>query len=158
LLTALAGLAVLTRPGRAAPDARGAVLMAVAGAAWGVYSLRGRGVGDPLRRTAASFTAATLAGIPILLLTGHHDVTGRGVVLASLSGAVASGLGYTLWYAALPHLSAFRAAVLQLSVPALTACAAVPILGERPSMRLVTAGLLILGGIALAMAGRRRLS
>jgi drug/metabolite transporter (DMT)-like permease len=155
LLLALAGLAVLTRPGRSAPDVIGSLLMAIAGGAWGVYSLRGRGAGAPLLRTATSFVWASVAGVGIVAVTLPHSVSVHGVVLASISGALASGVGYTLWYFALPHLTAFRAALVQLGVPVLTAMSAVPLLGERLSLRLVTAGSLIVAGIALAVIARK---
>ena len=160
LALALAGLIVLTRPGSSAPDLWGTVLMAAAGCAWGAYTLRGRNAGDALSRTAQSFLWAALAGAALVALSAGGVVwTPRGVLLAAASGAVASGVGYTLWYFALPSLTAFRAALLQLLVPLLTAMAAVPLLGERISRRLVWASILVLGGVALAAlakGGRRR--
>ena len=154
LSLAVAGLVVLTRPGTAAPDRWGSLLMAVAGCAWGVYTLRGRGAGDALARTATSFFWAALPGVAIVALAPRVLFTVEGVLLATASGAIASGVGYTLWYRALPFLTAFRAALLQLTVPVLTAAAAVPVLGERLSLRLVWASLLVLGGIAVASAAR----
>ena len=157
LATAAAGLVVLTHPGSTAPDHRGAALMASAGAAWGIYTLRGRGAGDPLARTATSFLWAAIAGAAVVaLLAGGVLVSGRGVLLATVSGAIASGVGYTLWYVALPSLTAFRAALLQLMVPVLTALAAVPLLGEHISRRLVWASALVLGGIAIAALAKAR--
>jgi len=157
LAMAAAGLVVLTHPGGTAPDHRGAALMASAGVGWGIYTLRGRGAGDPLARTATSFLWAAIAGAAVMaLLSGSVLVSGRGVVLATLSGAIASGVGYTLWYVALPSLTAFRAALLQLTVPVLTALAAVPLLGEHISRRLVWASALVLGGIAIAALAKAR--
>ena len=157
LATAAAGLVVLTHPGSTAPDHRGAALMASAGAAWGIYTLRGRGAGDPLARTATSFLWAAIAGAAVVALpAGGVLVSGRGVLLATVSGAIASGVGYTLWYVALPSLTAFRAALLQLMVPVLTALAAVPLLGEHISRRLVWASALVLGGIAIAALAKAR--
>ena len=157
LAAAVAGLVVLTRPGATAPDHRGAALMASAGAAWGIYTLRGRGAGDPLARTAASFLWAAVAGVAIVALMAHGvAITSKGVALASISGAVASGVCYTLWYVALPSLTAFRASLLQLTVPVLTALAAVPLLGERISIRLVCASALVLGGIGVAALAKAR--
>jgi len=151
LATAAAGLVVLTHPGSTAPDHRGAALMASAGVAWGIYTLRGRGAGDPLARTTTSFLWAAMAGAAVVvLLASGVLLRGRGVMLGAISGAVASGIGYTLWYVALPSLTAFRAALLQLMVPVLTALAAVPMLGEHISRRLVAASALVLGGIAIA--------
>jgi drug/metabolite transporter (DMT)-like permease len=157
LATAAVGLVVLTHPGSTAPDNRGTALMASAGVAWGIYTLRGRGAGDPLARTATSFVWAAIAGAAIVaLLAGAVLVSGRGVLLATISGVIASGVGYTLWYVALPFLTAFRAALLQLMVPVLTALAAVPLLGEHISRRLVWASALVLGGIAIAALAKAR--
>jgi drug/metabolite transporter (DMT)-like permease len=153
------GVVVLTRPGLARADPAGAALMLLAGAAWGVYSLRGRGAGHAVARNAASFARA----VPFALVAGaasaavgatHLDVEGAGLALAS--GAVASGLGYALWYAALRGLTATRAALVQLSVPPLAAAGGVLLLGEALSPRLLLSGALVLGGIALAVAGRGR--
>jgi drug/metabolite transporter (DMT)-like permease len=157
LLLALAGLGYLVRPGLAAPPALGSALMAVAGAAWGVYSLRGRHSREALAETAANFLrAAPAAVLASLLLPGAMHAGFRGIVLAVLSGAIASGVGYAAWYAALPRLTATRAATLQLAVPVLAAAGAVVGLGEPISTRLVFASLAILGGVALAMAGRQK--
>jgi len=157
LAMAVTGLVVLTHPGTTAPDHRGAALMACAGAAWGLYSLRGRDTGDALSRTAASFLWAALAGVLVVALAGRGiAVTGRGALLASVSGALASGVGYTLWYLALPSLTAFQAALLQLMVPVLTATAAIPLLGEHVSQRLIWASVLVLGGIAIAALAKAR--
>lgn len=158
LVVALVGLVGLAAPGRTSPDPLGLAAMALAGAAWAVYTLRGRGSSaPPLATTAANFArsvplaAALVAGAALL---GGLSASGRGVALATLSGAVASGLGYSLWYAALPHLSATRAAALQLLVPVLAAGGGVGLLGERVSPRLLLAGAAILGGVALAVGGR----
>ena len=157
LAAAVVGLVVLTHPGTTAPDHRGAGLMASAGAAWGIYTLRGRGAGNPLGRTAASFLWAAIAGVALMaLMASGMALSGRGVVLASISGAIASGVGYTLWYFALPSLTAFRAALLQLLVPVLTAAAAIPLLGEHVSARLLWASGLVLGGIAVAALAKAR--
>ena len=147
---------VLVRPGiwrRQYP--LGAALMALAGACRGVYnSLLGRNAGPPLPRTAANFTRAAVAGLALWALAGR-TATGTGIALASLSGAAASGLGYTLWYSALPALSRFRAALVQLSVPAITAAGAWLLLGEALTARLLAAAALILGGILVACVVRR---
>jgi drug/metabolite transporter (DMT)-like permease len=158
IVVALAGLVGLTMPGQTAPDPVGSAAMAVAGVAWGVYSLRGRATtGDPIVATASSFARALplAAGwIGLVVCMGQPHFTARGVALASISGAVASGLGYAIWYAALPALSATRAAVLQLLVPILAAIGAVAWLGEDPSLRLVVASVAILGGVALTLVAR----
>lgn len=158
LALALAGLVGLAAPGATSPDPIGLVAMVVAGVSWAVYTLRGRGAaGAPLATTAANFARSVpLAGalIAVAALVGGLSASARGVALAVLSGAVASGLGYSLWYAALPHLSATRAAALQLLVPVLAAGGGVGLLGERVSPRLLLAGAAILGGVALAVGGR----
>lgn len=155
----IVGIVALTRPGHARPDPVGAALMFLAGAAWGVYSLRGRDRGHAVARNAASFSRA----LPLALATstigaslGSIRVDPTGVWLALASGAVASGMGYALWYAALRRLTAIRAALVQLSVPPIAAAGGVLVMGEDLSPRLLVAGGLVLGGIALAVASRRR--
>jgi drug/metabolite transporter (DMT)-like permease len=157
LLLAAAGLVVLVLPGVAAPSPLGAALMAIAGVAWGLYSLRGRGVPDPLGASTANFARA----LPLAILLGlifaarlHADPTG--VLLAVLSGALTSGIGYVVWYAALRGLTALRAAVVQLSVPVLAACGGALWLGEAFTLRLLLAVAAILGGIALALLDKAR--
>jgi drug/metabolite transporter (DMT)-like permease len=153
---ALCGLAVLTLPGAHAPSVGAAVLMCAAGVAWGVYSLLGRGPGDPIHRTTTNFGwSVPLAVIAVAVAWPMVHTTPRGVVYAIASGSVASGLGYVLWYAALPGLSATAAAISQLVVPVLAAAGAALLLGEPLTPRLLTAGTAILGGVALALAGRR---
>jgi drug/metabolite transporter (DMT)-like permease len=227
--TAIGGLVALASPGLEAPDPVGAVLMAIAGAAWGVYSLRGRGAKNPLAVTADNFARTVpmalvlvviAAGVALLLVdagsassgvdgvgsagaagggidgagsgagdgagsgaggagSGAGDRAGSGagatgdlngematsailytsvfgVMLAVASGAIASGVGYSLWYAALPSLPATRAAVVQLSVPAIAAAGGVVVLGEAMTMRFVVCAATILGGVAIAILGRRR--
>jgi len=154
---ALLGLAILLLPGAAAPSLFGAALMAGAGAAWGGYSLRGRRAPDPLAATAASFLGAAPMAIVLVLpfATRMHAEAG-GVGLAFASGAVTSGLGYVVWYAALRNLSAMRAAALQLSVPLLASGGGVLLLGEAFTSRLALAALAILGGIGLVLGSRAR--
>lgn len=153
---ALAGLIYLLSPGLAAPSPAGAALMAVAGIAWGIYSLRGRGAGDPLALTRDNFVLAVpLALATSAILWGRMHATIEGIVLAAISGALTSGLGYVIWYAALKGLGATRAAIVQLSVPAITALGAVLLLAEPLSMRLLVSSAAILGGIALALRWHR---
>jgi drug/metabolite transporter (DMT)-like permease len=157
LVLALGGLAVLARPGLARPDPAGAALMLGAGVAWGLYSLRGRGVADPVAANAASFAGAlplALAPAAVAWALGAARLTPTGASLALVSGGVASGLFYAAWYAALRRLSAARAAIVQLAVPPLAALGGVLLLGETLSPRLAVASALVLGGIALAVAGR----
>jgi drug/metabolite transporter (DMT)-like permease len=156
---ALSGLGILTLPGAGVPDPLGLALMAVAGVAWGVYSLRGRGNRAPLLATADNFVLAAPAALAMLaigfvLSSLHADAHGVGTALAS--GALASGLGYSFWYLALPALSSTRAAVLQLCVPVIAAAGGILILGEPMTSRLAIAGLLILGGVCTAVVARGR--
>jgi drug/metabolite transporter (DMT)-like permease len=155
--TALGGLVFLVAPGLHAPPPVGAVLMAVAGVAWGVYSLRGRRAGSPLLATASNFFWAVPLGVVFWLAhPGASAISGEGVLWAVLSGAIASGVGYSIWYAALPALTATRAATVQLIVPVFAAAGGVLFLDESVSLRLVLATLLVLGGVALAVSGRQR--
>jgi drug/metabolite transporter (DMT)-like permease len=150
---ALGGLAYLTLPGaRGSVDALGAALMIAAGAAWGAYSLRGRTSRDPLRTTAANFGRAAVLAVPLLVpLAPTLHARPSGVLLAAASGALASGVGYSIWYAAVPGLGATRAATVQLAVPVLTALAAAALLGEPVTLRFGVSALAILGGIALSI-------
>jgi drug/metabolite transporter (DMT)-like permease len=159
LALSFAGLVALTRPGLAQPDPTGAGLMVGAGVAWGLYSLRGRGTGDPLSVNAANFARS----VPLALLASglafaksDPHLAAAGAALALVSGAITSGLGYAVWYAALRGLSATRGAIVQLSVPPLAALGGVLLLDERLTPRLVVAGFMILGGIALAISSRER--
>jgi drug/metabolite transporter (DMT)-like permease len=133
--------------------------MLLAGAAWGYYSLRGRARGDAIAVNAARFARAlplSLAAGAAAALLGLAHLSPMGVGLALASGAIASGLGYAVWYAALRGLTATQAAIVQLSAPPLAAAGAVVFLDESFSPRLLMASVLILGGIAIAIAGRRR--
>lgn len=157
LVMAFAGLVVLVRPGLAAPAPFGAALMAAAGVAWGVYSLRGRGSSAPIRDTAGNFLILIPAAAVLILVPGlDRSWTMRGVLLATASGALASGAGYAVWYAALPALTATRAALVQLLVPVIAAAGGVALLGEHIPLRLPAAAALVLGGVALAVTTRSR--
>ena len=152
LALAAAGLLALTLPGASAPDPAGAALMTLAGVCWGLYSLDGRRSRDPLGATAGNFLRAAPAGLLFFLAQrAHLHVTGTGLALATASGALASGVGYTLWYAALPHLAAWRAAVLQLIVPVLTAALASLLLREPIGARLIVAAAVIGAGVWLTI-------
>jgi drug/metabolite transporter (DMT)-like permease len=155
LVLAVAGLLYLVAPGVAAPAPLGAALMAAAGIAWGIYSLRGRGAGEPVAATAGNFLrAAPLALALSLVFAGTLRTSAAGVALAVASGAVTSGIGYVIWYAALPGLTALRAATVQLSVPPLAAVGGVLLLSEALTMRLMLSSAAILGGIALVLFSR----
>lgn len=153
LLVAFGGLVGLLLPGILAPPLVGSLLMLGAGVAWGIYSLRGRGAGDPTRVTAGNF----LRSVPIALLlsaamSSDASLDQAGVLYAAASGALASGMGYALWYTALPALKASSAAAVQLSVPVIASLGGVVFLDEPISPRLVLASVAILGGIALVTA------
>jgi len=155
LSAAMLGLIALLAPGIVSPAPVGAVLMATAGVAWGAYTLLGRGTGDPIATTAGNFLRAAPLALPLMLATSN-TWDAQGVIWAMLSGAVASGLGYSIWYAALPGLTATRAASVQLSVPVITAISGVAFLGETVSIRLAVASATVLGGIALVVWGKAR--
>ena len=155
LFLALGGLVYLVFPGLAAPPPLGSVLMTIAGIAWGFYSIRGRGSNNPLAVTAGNFVYA----IPMILLIrlvslSNIHVSTNGILLATLSGALASGMGYVIWYAALRGLTTIRAAIVQLSVPVIAAWSGVIFLAENISLRLLVAGVFILGGITLTAFSR----
>ena len=157
LALAFAGLVYLTLPGLSAPPLAGSMLMIVAGVAWGLYTLRGRGSASPLLDTARNFACA-VPGVVIVAIAMHTQlqVSGTGVAYAAASGVIASGLGYVVWYAALRGLTAARASMVQLAVPVIAALGAVLFLSEEIGARLVVAAGLILGGIALALSTRPR--
>lgn len=156
LLLAFVGLLGLLAPGLSAPPPASAVLMLVAGVAWGVYSLRGKSFGNPTTATAGNFLRAVPFAVLLCLLTlPLASFDGAGVLYAVASGGLASGLGYALWYAVLPGLSATNAASLQLSVPVIAAAGGVLLLGETITIQLVLGSAGILGGIALVIGGKR---
>jgi drug/metabolite transporter (DMT)-like permease len=156
LVLALGGLVGLLLPGLAAPPLAGSLLMLGAGVAWGIYSLRGKGGGDPTRVTAGNFLRAVpiAAGLSQLLHDGA-SLDGAGFWYAVASGALASGIGYAIWYTALPALKSTHAATVQLSVPVIAAMGGIVFLGEPLSLRLVLASVAILGGIALVILERQ---
>ncbi|MEP7382099.1 MAG: DMT family transporter [Gemmatimonadota bacterium] len=150
ILLASAGLIALFLPGLHTPPLAGAVLMIGAGCSWGVYSLRGRGRGGATRETAGNFLRAVPMALAISLVMWRSTTLDvRGVVLATLSGALTSGVGYAIWYTVLPSLRATTAATVQLSVPALAALGAVALLGEPISLRLALSAGAVLGGVGL---------
>ena len=156
LVLACAGLAALLAPGVTAPPISNALLMALAGVAWGVYSLRGRKTPDPLRATASNFLwSVPLALLSVPMFAHPPMVSTQGLALAAASGAIASGLGYVIWYAALARLPAIAAASVQLSVPVIAAVGGVLFLGEHASLRLLLSSFAVLGGIALVLRSRQ---
>ena len=157
LLSAVAGLVYLVLPGLSAPPLGSSALMAAAGAAWGFYTLRGRGSAAPLADTTGNFLRAVpMMGIAAIPFLSKIDLSTNGLLLATTSGAITYGVGYSIWYAALRHLTATRAAVLQLSVPVLAAVFGILLLSELATRRLATAAALILGGILVVIVARRR--
>ena len=157
LVLAISGLVYLVSPGVTAPDPLGATLMAIAGVSWGFYSLVGRTAGDPTEATAYNF----IYSVPLVLLTslvflGGFEVTVIGAAYAFISGAIASGLGYVIWYAALRGLTATSAATVQLSVPVIAATGGVVLLSEEVTVRLLLASAATLGGVAMVLAQRNR--
>ena len=156
LLLALAGLLGLLLPGLSAPPLRGSLLMLLAGFAWGVYSLRGAGAGDPTAVTAGNFLRATPLALGLSIVTlPWISIDPDGLWYAVASGALASGMGYAIWYTALRGLRATSAATVQLSVPVIAALGGIPFLGEPVTVRLLLASLAVLGGIALVVVERR---
>jgi len=129
--------------------------MLAAGVAWGIYSLRGKGAGDPLRVTAGNFLrAVAFAALLTVALASRLSLDGVGVACAIASGALTSGVGYAIWYTALPGLKAASAATVQLSVPIIAAVGGIVLLGEPPTLRLLLASVAILGGIAMVIRSR----
>lgn len=156
-LLAFGGLAGLLLPGLSTPRLYSSMLMLAAGAAWGIYSLRGRGAGNPTKVTAGNFMRASLMAATIsLVMFNTASLNNTGVWYAILSGAVASGIGYAIWYTALPGLKTTHAATVQLSVPVLTALGGIVFIGEPISLRLIITSAAILGGIALVILEKQQ--
>jgi len=155
VVVAFSGIVYLVLPGVTAPSLTGFSLMTLAGVAWGLYTLEGRGSKNPLSDTSYNF----LRSIPFVIVLGlfffqDAHITRRGIILATLSGSITSGVGYTLWYIALRGLSATRAAVVQLSVPVIAGFGGVVFVAEPISLRLSLSALLTLGGILMVILGR----
>src|ERR1700730_11264009 len=156
LALALAGLVALVFPGISAPPLGGSILMLSAGVAWGIYSLRGKGAGDAASATAGNFLRAVpFAALVSLVMLREARVDSLGLVYAVISGAITSGLGYVIWYAALSGLNAASAATVQLSVPVLAATGGILLLSEPITLRYVIASIATLGGILLVIIERR---
>jgi drug/metabolite transporter (DMT)-like permease len=156
LTIALGGLIYLLLPGLAAPPPGAAALMIASGLAWAVYSVLGRKAGEPIAATGGNFVraAALTAGLSLLTMS-HANLDPMGVLYAVLSGAITSGLGYVLWYAALPSFSTTGAAIVQLSVPAIATLGGASLLAEPVSARVLVASAAILGGIAIAIVKKK---
>ena len=154
------GFVWLLLPGASTPSTQGTLLMAIAGISWGVYSVRGKGESDPLASTAANFARALIPALLVcvvaLLNSESIHASSHGVALAILSGSLTSGVGYVIWYAAIRRLTSMQAALVQLSVPAIAAFGGVLLVAEPLSTRLLVSGLLVLGGISIALAVKFR--
>ncbi|MCL6416247.1 DMT family transporter [Aestuariirhabdus sp. Z084] len=155
LIMAISGLIGLLLPGLEAPSLTAALLMLGSGIAWGIYSLQGQGLGDPTQTSCGNFIRSLPIALGLSLLTLSHaqlDLAGVGYAIAS--GALASGVGYAIWYRVLPALQATQAATVQLSVPVIAAIGGALLLDETISLRLVLASTIILGGIALVILSK----
>ena len=155
LMLAFCGFVYLILPGVSAPSSTGFILMCIAGIAWGIYSLKGRDSKNPLSDTAFNFLRTTPLVIALFLLTinnAHYSI--EGIMYAVLSGSLASGIGYTIWYIALRGLSVTQAAVVQLLVPVIAAIGGIVFVAESVTPRLIIASLLILGGILTVVVGK----
>lgn len=156
-VAAISGLVVLVFPGIAAPPIFASMLMLISGVAWGIYSLRGKTAGDAIAATAGNFLRAVpFAGLIGAIFVGRANVDLTGASYAAFSGAITSGLGYVIWYSALPGLKATSAAAVQLSVPVLAATGGILLLSEPITIRYLVASIAILGGIALVVFEKNR--
>jgi drug/metabolite transporter (DMT)-like permease len=154
---AFGGLVGLLLPGLSAPPLLGSALMLIAGMAWGVYSIRGKGAGDATRVTAGNFLRASLLALLLsALMFSDFKADSAGIGYAVASGAITSGLGYAVWYSVVPALKAANAATVQLSVPVIAAVGGIALLGESITLRFALATLAILGGIALVILSKPR--
>lgn len=157
-IVALGGFVYLMLPSAAVPSLFGASLMALSGIGWGIYSIRGKVCVSPLRTTGFNFIRSLVA-IPVLLLVGMSylkNISIEGVLLACASGAIASGIGYSVWYVAMPLLKSTQAAVVQLCVPVLAAIAGVLFLSEQVTMEFVVASSLILGAVLVFILNKKK--
>src|SRR5690606_29933449 len=160
LIVAFGAFVWLVSPGLSAPDPLAASAMALSGIAWGAYSLRGRGLPDPLKTTADNFMRSVAFLIPLTLavaiarLPVHASMSG--LVLATVSGAVTSGLGYALWYRVLRQIGATQGAIVQLTVPVIAAIGGTLLLAEGWTVRLVVSSFLILGGVAVTIIAKQK--
>ena len=149
---AVLGLIIFLLPGLSTPSFSSATIMMIAGLAWGIYSLKGRGSGDPTLNTAGNFIRCLpFAALLVIVYSSQLQASSKGIMLALTSGVVTSGLGYVIWYSVLPKLTATRAAVVQLSVPIITALGGGLFLGEAITLRILISAVTVLAGIALVI-------
>ena len=154
---AFGGFVWLVVPGVDRPDPWGSLLMVLSGISWGIYTLKGRSSSSPLVDTAGNFARAGAFCMPLALYAySKANLSVEGVSLALTSGIVASGLGYAIWYLALPALTTFQAALVQLSVPVIAAAGAILFLDEVLTLRFAAVSIVVLGGIALAIISKQR--
>ncbi|WP_201629117.1 DMT family transporter [Psychrobacter maritimus] len=157
LLIALIGFIYLMLPSAATPSLSGALMMAISGAAWGIYSIRGKTCVSPLRTTGFNFLRSLVA-VPILALIGVSylsTISMTGVMLAVASGAIASGIGYSMWYVAMPLLKTTQSAVVQLCVPVLAAIMGVVFLSEQLTLEFIIASSVILGAVLVFVLNKK---
>lgn len=158
LFIAFAGFVYLMLPSAAVPSLFGAVIMAMSGIAWGIYSIRGKACVSPLRATGFNFIRSLVA-LPLLILIGMKylaNVSTEGVILAGVSGAITSGVGYSLWYVAMPLLKSTQAAVVQFCVPILAAVLGVLFLSEQLTLRFIAASVVILGAVSVFVLNKKK--
>jgi drug/metabolite transporter (DMT)-like permease len=158
-LFAAGGLLSLLLPGARSPSPAAALMMAVAGIAWGIYSILGKKEADALAATSANFLRSLVFVIPLVMFAiARNTLSVEGILLATASGALTSGVGYVIWYRALKHLTSLQAALVQLSVPAITAIGGAVLLAEALTLPVVMAGAAIVGGVLIALIGKARWS
>ena len=156
-IVAVAGFIYLMLPSAAVPSLYGAIIMAISGIAWGVYSIRGQACRSPLRATGFNFIRSLVA-VPVIGLIGIaylQDIRFEGLVLASISGAITSGVGYSIWYMAMPLLKSTQAAIVQFCVPVLAAIAGVVFLSEQLTLRFIVASAIILGAVLVFILNKK---
>jgi len=155
-LVASSGLVYLMLPGVGAPSILGASLMFLAGLAWAIYSLRGKSTRDAIASTTWNFIGTVpFVIVSSMIFISHYHASVSGILLAIASGALASGIGYVIWYAALPKLTWMSAAIVQISVPMIAAMGGVIFMSEQFSIRLLVSSTMILGGIVLVIVAKR---
>ncbi|EPJ45736.1 MAG: hypothetical protein OFPI_35970 [Osedax symbiont Rs2] len=156
IILAFSGFVYLMLPGVSAPSSQGLILMTLSGIGWGFYTLAGKKSVDPLRDTSFNFLRTTpLLIVLVIYNIGDYSLSSQGLILAIISGALTSGVGYSIWYVALRALKTMHAAVLQLLVPVIAALGGIFLVAEPLSSRLVISSLLILGGILLVVVGKK---
>ena len=155
LMCAFTGFIYPILPNITTPSINGLILMTIAGISWSIYTLKGRSSTNPLMDTAYNFLRTIpFVAILIFFTLPNMHYTFEGIVLAVISGAVTSGLGYTIWYIALGGLSSTQAAVVQLSVPVIAAIGGVVFVSEAMTMRLVISATAVLSGILIVVLGK----